>query len=136
MQIRRPKKSQRVTKRHLSWKVVVVVGFVTGLFLVHLWQKDSIKDGLKQIHTYNKTIANINDQNKILQAKITQLSSAGWIERVARERLGLRDPEHEPILLGYSPAFEKTDVKFASGNSIKKSPSIDVPSKIAQLLSK
>jgi len=127
---------RKVTKSHLSWKITWIVALVTVLFLGHLWQKDTIKRSLKKIHTNKRVIANLEDENKQLRAKITQLTSAGWIEQIARERLGLSDPDHEPILLGYSPAFEKENRALAADNSRKKFAQQEVQAKIAQLLSK
>lgn len=127
---------RKVTKSHLSWKITWMVAVVTILFLGHLWQKDFIKHKLKDIHANKRVIANLRDENKQLRAKITQLSSAGWIERIARERLGLSDPDHEPILLGYSPEFEKEAKTLTSDNPNKKIAQQKVPAKIAQLLSK
>ncbi len=127
---------RKVTKSHLSWKIMWILALVTALFLGHLWQKENIKNTLKNIHTNKRVIANLQDENRQLSAKITQLTSAGWIERIARERLGLNDPEHEPILLGYSPAFEKANKALATGNSRGQDVQRKVPEKIAQLLSK
>ncbi len=127
---------RKVTKRHLSWKIMWMVALITALFLGHLWQKDNIKRTLRNIHQNKRVIANFQDENRQLRAKITQLTSAGWIERIARERLGLSDPDHEPILLGYSPVFEKANKALAADNSRKKLAQQEVPAKIAQLLSK
>lgn len=132
---RRPSR-RKVTKSHLSWKITRIVALITALFLAHLWQKENIKTTLKNIQKNKRVIANMQDENRQLSAKITQLTSAGWIERIARERLGLSDPEHEPILLGYSPAFEKANRTLATKNSRGKHAQRKVPEKIAQLLSK
>jgi cell division protein FtsL len=121
----------RVSRRHFPWRFLMTVALITILLMVHLWQKQNIKYRLKNIEHLKKQIVEIQDENKRLRAKVTQLTSAGWIEKVARQNLGLSDPEHEPIVVTYWPVYERT-ASLAS----KKMPKEENAEKIAELLSK
>ena len=102
------------------------------LLLVHLWQKQNIKYKLENIDHLKHQIAELRDENKRLQAKVTQLASAGWIEKVARQNLGLGDPDHEPIVLTYSPLYDQAAGESQDVFSEKEKNT----EKIAELLSK
>ncbi len=122
----------RVTRRHLPWRFLGGVTLGTALLLGHLWQKQNIKYRLKDIGRLNRTIVELRDENKRLEAKVTRLTSAGWIEKVARRNLGLRDPDHEPVILTYSPVYQQQK-SFAQSELSTKGKNAE---KIAELLSK
>ncbi len=122
----------RVSRRHFPWRFLGAVAFVTALLMVHLWQKQNIKYRLKTIEHLKKQIVEIRDENKRLQAKVTQLTSAGWIEKVARQNLGLSDPEHEPIVVTYSPVAEQAP-HYAADTFSRKEKNAE---RLAELLSK
>ncbi len=122
----------RVNRRHFPWRFLGTVALGTILLLVHLWQKQNIKYKLDHIDRLKHQIAEMRDENKRLQAKVTQLASAGWIEKVARQNLGLGDPDHEPVVLTYSPIYEQVAGEEQTEFSAKK----ENTEKIAELLSK
>ncbi len=129
---RRKRSQTRVSRRHFPWRFLGFVALGTMLLLVHLWQKQNIKYKLENIDHLKHQIAELRDENKRLQAKVTQLASAGWIEKVARQNLGLGDPDHEPIVLTYSPLYDQAAGELQNVFSAKEKNT----EKIAELLSK
>jgi len=74
--------------------------FLVGFLVYSNWQIDKKRDDLKtQIKTLEQEIMAREEKNKALKAGISRAGEADYAEEVARERLSLKKPGEETVVI-------------------------------------
>lgn len=114
----RVKKKQR-TFSHLRLVALTLVLFGLGLF--YTYQHNRVIYLGYRINAAKQRIAALQTDNKKLELKIAGLQSPGRVERIAREKLGMKEPERV-LLAGITsqPMLSKTSSEKVQNRPAQK----------------
>lgn len=90
--------SNRKSKKKLKLTRVMFIGVFVYFAFVFCVQQFKINEYKVQEEYYNNTIAEINEEKAEYEALVSQSNTTEYIEKVAREKLGLVKP-YEKIFM-------------------------------------
>ncbi len=89
-------RSKEARKRKLDKKrlgiVIAVTAFALYFIYIMIWQQVMISRKNGEIKALEEKIDNANQQTEILQKELDNLDDPAYLEKIARERLGLVRP--------------------------------------------
>ena len=95
-------------RRHLfSRNFVAFILLVTVFALLHLWQKNNVKQMLVEISQMQRRVDNMVQENRQLQAKMFEMSTNVRLREIAEKRLAMVDPGNPPKVVFYQSKDKK-----------------------------
>ncbi len=94
----------RVVKRRrtsLNWNAIAVMLLVTSFGIGVLYLRTSMRRMLQQTRQLEKQVENLIQENKQLQIRMIELSSAERIQEIAEKRLGMVPIQKAPRVVYY-----------------------------------
>lgn len=85
--------------RALNWNFLGVVLMLTLFGIAHLLQRTEMKRMIRQMNDLQRQVEDLVQENRRLQIRMIELSSASRIEKIAREKLGMVPLRRPPTVL-------------------------------------
>lgn len=92
-----------VVRRRMNRNFLLFVSLFTVFAILHIVLRHNIQRMLVDIQQIEQEIQKLTEQNGVLQADLTVLTSSQHIQEQARKKLKLIEPENAPVVLKYSP---------------------------------
>ena len=113
--IQKTRKIKRgVSLKTISFSVIILllIFFFIGFLIVSNWKINQRRAELiSQITTLEKEIETLEKKNQELKAGASQFSDESYLEEMAREKLGLKKPGEEVVVVLPPPESEKEKPK-------------------------
>jgi len=88
--------------------ILLLIFFFIGFLIVSNWRINQRRGELiSQIKILEKAIEELEKKNQELKAGISQFSDEGYLEKEAREKLGLKKPGEEVVVVLPPPEKEE-----------------------------
>lgn len=101
------------TKRKLNPRrfvfAMLAIGFVVYFVYVMIWQQVTISKKNKEIDALQEKISAASQQTEKLQEELDNLNDPAYLERVAREKLGLVEPNERVFVDANKSDSNKSD---------------------------
>jgi len=105
---KRRKKKKSIQGIFFSILVIFFVVSITALLLVSNFKiREKRKELLSQIETVKKEIQNLEKKNQEMKAGISESQTQDYLEKEAREKLGLKKPGEEVVAIKKIQTEEK-----------------------------
>ncbi|MGB9791739.1 MAG: septum formation initiator family protein [Thermacetogeniaceae bacterium] len=115
------KKKQRV---YLHYRVVALTLVLLAVGLLYTYQHNRIIYLGYRINAAKQRIAMIQTDNKKLELKIAGLQSPERVERIAREKLGMKEPDGILLAAGIASKPESSETSSEKANEGRAQKSI------------
>jgi len=80
--------------------IIILILFFAGFLIFSNWRIYQRRTDLtSQIQALEKQVQEVEKRNQELKAGISQLSDKGYLEEMAREKLGLKKPGEEVVVV-------------------------------------
>ena len=130
--VRRSRRVRVTRKQHasLSWNTIAIMLLVTSFGIGVLYLRTSMRRMLQESRQLEKQVENLVQQNKQLQIRMIELSSAERIQNIAEKRLGMVPIQRAPHVVYYeekrAPHLENRELAVIVGpeNLASLNPSV------------
>ena len=92
--------------------IIIFILLIVGFFIITNWKINKKRAVLTaRVESLRKEIQILEEKNKELKEEISQSGSEEYLEKVAREQLGLKAPGEEVVVINKEEKEEQPEIK-------------------------